>query len=371
MKLQVLQENLAKAVAIASRFTSAKAQLPVLSNILISASKTKLRISSTNLEISSSVEVGAKVEEEGEICVPSKVLLDLVGNLSRENVTLEAEKEQLKITTTGFTSSIMGMNASEFPKIPTDVKKEKSVLLPKEPFVEALTQTIFASSVDETRPVLTGVFMSFNKKHLEIVSTDGFRLSRRRVVLDKEYGEFTLILPKPILLEVVKLAETSGEVYLYQNQNDKQAVFAFEGAVLTSRLLEGEYPDYEKIIPKETKLSLLVDKEELLRSVKLAAVFARDASNVVKLKVLKGGVKLLAQSSQSGNQENKVDAKVEGRVGEEGGFEIAFNCRFLEEFLRSVKGDEVKVEFTTTDKAGVFSDTGDSGYLHLIMPVRV
>jgi DNA polymerase-3 subunit beta len=138
--------------------------------------------------------------------------------------------------------------------------------------------------------------------------------------------------------------------------------------ILSSRLLEGEYPDFEKIIPKSTSITVRLDKEEFLRAVKLASIFAREAANIVKLKLFKDVVKVLAESSASGSQETDVEAKVEGEVKD---FEIAFNYRFLEEFLHSVTGDEVKMEFTTVDKAGVFTDSSDKDYLHLIMPVRV
>ena len=172
MKLQILQENLEKAVNIASRFASAKAQLPVLGNILLSSQKSKVYVNSTNLEVSVSVQVGSKVEEEGEISIPARTISDLVSNLPKETISIESEKEQLRVSAPGFSSKILGMNSSDFPKIPTSISKEGSVSLPLKEFLEALSLTTFATSVDETRPVLTGVLFLWNKEGLTMVATD-------------------------------------------------------------------------------------------------------------------------------------------------------------------------------------------------------
>lgn len=368
MKLQILQENLAKAVGVASRYASAKAQLPILGNILLSSRKTKILVMSTNLEISVAVSVGAKVEEEGEISIPAKVLNDMVGNLPKETIELSSDKEQLKVTTSGFSSVILGMATSDFPKVPSSINKEKSLKLPGKDFVDALNQVVFATSQDETRPVLTGVLFIGGKNEISLVATDGFRLSRKIIKIEGE--AFKLILPKLILMELSR--DSSGEELLFNfDQKEKQAVFGVGDTVLTSRLLEGEYPDFEKIIPKKSAISLRLDKEEFLRAVKLASIFARDASNIVKIKILKDSIKILAESGSSGSQETKVEAKIE-KTGEiEQNFEISFNYRFLEEFLHSVKGEEISMDFSGVNAAGVFKDSSDTNYLHLIMPVRV
>lgn len=369
MKLQILQENLDKAVSTASRFASPKAQLPILGNILMSAQKSKVFISATNLEISVSVGVGAKIEEEGEISIPSKVIAELVSNLPKNTVTLSSEKEQLKVSTSGFSSMVLGMDATDFPKIPNSVNKADSVSIPKKELTEALSQVSFSASLDETRPVLTGVLFIWDKSELTLVATDGFRLSRKKMKLNGVNKESRQILPKSVLSEVSR--NTGGEeseILFSLQEKDKQIIFGIGETVLTSRLLEGDYPDFEKIIPKNTPIKILVDKEELLRAVKLASIFARDAANVVKIKVLKESLKVVAESGQSGSQETKVDAKIEGVTPD---FEISFNYRFLEDFIHSVKGEEVKMEFSTTTAAGIFTDSSDKDYLHLIMPVRV
>jgi len=373
MKLQILQENLEKAVSISSRFASSKAQLPILGNILLSTHKTKIHVSSTNLEISASVQVGAKIEEEGEISVPAKVISELVENLPRETISLVGDKEQLKISSVGFSSTILGMNSSDFPKIPNAINKEKSISFTQDDLVKALSQVLFSTSLDETRPVLTGVLFLFSKSKLSLVATDGFRLSRKILNIDTPLGgENKVIIPKSVLGELSRLNSEGEPILFALQEKDKQVVFGMGGVVLGSRLLEGEYPDFEKIIPKSSVVKILLDKEELLRAVKLASIFARESASIVKIKILKDSIKISAESSSAGSQETSVDAKIEKSSPEPAeGFEIAFNYRFLEDFLHSVAGEEVKMEFSGVSSAGVFTDSNDSSYLHLIMPVKI
>jgi len=371
MKLQILQENLEKAVNITARFASTKAQLPILGNILISAESSKIYVSSTNLEISASVQVGAKVEEKGEISIPAKVISELISNLPKETITLSSEKEQLKVSTSGFSSTVLGMETSDFPKIPNSITREKSMVFPKGEIVKALGQVSFATSVDETRPILTGVLFVFDKKSLSLVATDGFRLSRKKIPFSYE-GKTpeNVVVPKGVLGELVRGVFEDEEILFGLQEKEKQVVFGVGNTVLTSRLLEGEYPDFERIIPKSSGISVLLDKEELLRATKLASIFARESANVIKLKILNGSVKISGESGAAGSQETKVDAKIEGAISPDG-FEIAFNYRFVEDFLHSASGEEIKMEFTNVASPGIFTDTSDSNYLHLIMPVKI
>lgn len=368
MKLIVLQENLSKAIGTAARFASTRAQLPILGNILISSHKTKITVSSTNLEVSVSVSVGAKVLEEGEISVPAKVVSELIDNLPHEALDISSEKEQLKVSASGFTSTVLGINTADFPKIPNSVSREKSIIMPKAELTKALSQVSFATSVDETRPVLTGVLFTFSKNALQLVATDGFRLSRKTLKVEHVGAGNHVILPKMVLSELSRSAEGDGVLFELK-EKEKQAVFGLGDTILTSRLLEGEYPDFEKILPKISATKILVDKEEFGRAVKLASIFARDGANIVKIKVLKESLKISAESGSSGSQEAKVEAKVTN--SESGELEISFNFRFLEDFLHSVIGEEVKMEFSGPNSPGLFTDTSDSSYLHLIMPVKV
>ena len=372
MKFQILQENFAKALSISSRFVSNRAQLPVLSNIFLCAKKNKLTVASTNLEVSVSIDVGAKVEKEGDITVPAKAINDLVSNLSSGTVSVQGEKEKLYIKAPNFTSGLLGMNASDFPSIPHSVGKN-AIKLSRDDFIESLSYVLFSVSFDETRPVLTGVLLIFDGKDLHLVSTDGFRLSRRRMTMDlkgiKE-KEFRIILPKTSLSELSRLFSDYDNIDFSYQKGESQVVFEAQGSVLSSRTIEGDFPDFEKIIPKDKNYHLSLDREDMLRAVRLASVFARDSANVVRLKIKKNSVDFIAESSQAGSQENSVDAKVEFDSKDER-LEIAFNCKFLEDFLNSIKGNDINISLTDANSPGLFTDLKDKDYIHLVMPVKL
>lgn len=246
MKLQILQENLSKALTNAARFTSVRAQLPVLGNIKLSTQKTKLLVASTNLEVAVVISVGAKIESEGDITVPAKTITELVANLPVGTISLEVDKEQLKIESTNFSSGLSGMNASDFPAIPEKVDIKNSLVLPKELLLGALSQVIFAASVDETRPILTGILFIFKKDKLVLVATDGFRLSQKAIPVKIEGEVETLVLPKFAISEISRLAGEDEEILLNYKKTDNQAVFGFSDTILSSRVLQGDYPDYEE-----------------------------------------------------------------------------------------------------------------------------
>lgn len=373
MKLTILQENLAKSVSLASRFTSSRMQLPILGNILLKTSKTKLFIASTNLEISVSIPIGAKIEKEGEIAAPSRVLSELILNLPKGTVTLEVEKEQLKISTSSFSSNILGMNTSDFPKIPSNISKESSISFSQDIFSAALAKVLFAVSSDETRPILTGVYFVFSKDGLILVATDGFRLSLNKIPNTKYKIQNTFVVPRTILSEVGRVSD-SDEVLLEFRDKEKQVIFGTGDNVFSSRLLEGTFPDYEKIIPKTSSHKVLVDKEDFLRAVKLASIFARDNANIVKIGIRNEEIVIRAESSAAGNQETKIEAKITAEGPERPGgveWEIAFNYKFLEDFIGSVGGEEIVMQFSEVDKPGVFLDPSSPDYLHLIMPVKI
>ena len=366
MKLRVLQEELVKSVNIAQRFTSSRAQLPVLGNILLEASGNKLYISATNLENSIYTSIGAKVESDGDLTVPVKVFNDIVGNLDSGTVELSSDKEVLEVTSGNFSSKITGVNSSDFPSIPKMVDKD-SLNFPFSDFKESLGKILFSVSSDETRPILTGVLIIFKKDSAVFVSTDGFRLSKKTLSGKGVGSDMKLIIPKSVLSEIVRI-DSSDEISI--SAKDGQVVFKVGSAILSSRVIEGDFPDFEKIIPKTSDIKLNIDKDGLLQAIKLASVFARDSANIVKLVVEKDGLVINAESASYGKQKNKVEAKVECALKASPILEIAYNFRFIEEFLQTV-GNDIEINFTSTNAPGVFKDLEDKDLLHLIMPVRL
>jgi DNA polymerase-3 subunit beta len=368
MKATVLQETLSKTLSIVNRFTSVKAQLPVLSNILIKTKAGKLSFSATNLETSIHTSVGAKVEKDGEITVPSRIITDVLSNLPKGQITIETEGEKILLKATNFDSTILGMNSSDFPAIPEKIA-QKRISLKKDDLEGILNKVIFSISGDETRPVLTGVLLIINKEEITFVSTDGFRLSQKKVIGGGYDGdEIRIIIPKNSISELLRIMEDENEVLFSFIKEENQVIFQIGDIILSSRIIQGDFPDFERIIPKTSNVKVSLDKEEFQKAIKLASVFARESSNVVKLDVLEKTLNILSESSQAGSQKTEIDAVIEKEIKE---FTIAYNYKFIEEFLGASGGEDVKMEFSDTNAPGVFIDPSDTNYLHIIMPVRV
>jgi len=369
MNLTVLQSDLNKALSVASRFASAKAQLPVLGNILLKAQKNKLTVAATNLESSISITIGAQVAETGEITAPARIITDIVSHLPKEHIELTLVKEKLSLTTGNSTSHVSGISASDFPEIPNTIG-ESFLKVPTHELKDAISKVLFATSPDETRPVLTGLLVIIDPSGLTFVATDGSRLSEKRLSGEFSKTESRFVIPKNAVAELVRLLSDESDIDMSFSEKDSQCLFGLTDTVLSSRLIQGEFPNYTKIIPKRHEIALQTDTEEFKRAIRVASVFARDSSNVVRLTLLKNSIKVLAQSDKAGEQISEVDAKVEGNTGKDG-ITIGFNYKFIEDFLGTVTGESVDMEFTDSDTAGIFRDPKDIHFLHLIMPVKL
>lgn len=368
MKLTLLQENLKNAVSITSHFTSPKAQLPILGNILLKANKSKLTLSATNLEISIVTSIGAKVEEEGEITVIGKTLNDLVLNLPNDSVYIESVQENVKITSGKFKSNVLGSNTADFPTLPTKLGKNTFSLNAQE-LKTSLSKTLFAVSTDETRPILTGVLFVFKNKKLYLVSTDGFRLSEIKLKSEIKIPDFKIIIPRAILNELTKI-ESDESIDISFDKETNQIVFGVGDTLLSSRIIEGDFPDYEKIIPQSQIATINVDKNELEKSIKLASVFARDSGKIIKLKIKKEELIITAESSSAGNQETSLEIRSEDNSTEFAEVNIMFNYSFIEDVLKVITDDEVQIIIASDNKASKFLDPKSPNFLHIIMPIK-
>jgi len=364
MKAKINLEDFRKAVNTTARFSSFKPQIPVLSNILLSAFKTKLLLEATNLEISIKTEIGAKVESEGKITIPAKSLVDILTNLKSDTLNLSVEKESLIIESAGFKSKLLGINAAEFPEIPEKITEEKTGL-PSLLFANVMAKVIFASSIDETKPSLTGILFFPEKDFLNLVATDGYRLSVYRAQGIKKTAFEKIIVPRFVFSEIPRIAG-GGDIFLSYDRKNNLIVFETADSVVSSRVIEGDYPDFQKIIPVSSKTKVWVDKDEFLRLVRLASVFARDVGNVVKIYLKKNKLLISSESQYTGSQKGEIEAKIEGDD-----LEIAFNYKFLEDFLESVTGETILIELNDSSSPVVFKDASDRNYLHLIMPVKI
>lgn len=366
MKVTVLKETLHKATTIVGKGISTKTQLPVLSNILLEAKNGQLTLSCTNLETSISYWIGAQVDEEGSLTVPARIFTDLISTFTQEKIDLTGEKNHLDIVCGESEATLTGIEASEFPPLPKSLE-EVSLSLDKNLFGSQLPFILISASNDEGRPLLTGVRFVVDEDKLLMVATDGFRLSLKELPKQPQFLESCVISAK-VLSEVFRLAqsEEGKSIGLIFSTDKNQVIFQLEQAKIATRLIEGEYPQFSKIIPAGFTTRAVIDRGELTAAVKFSSVYARESANIIKFKVMQNQIILTANSPQIGENKTSVSARVEGEGGE-----IAFNSRFLTDLLSVFPDDQIVLEMSGPLAPGVFKSPTDTSYLHIIMPVRV
>jgi len=368
----LLPENFKKAISYGERFVATKPQIPVLGNLLFQAKEGQFFVAATNLETGIKFRIGAKIEGEGAVTVPARVISELVASLPTEKVFLSVEGEELSIKCGRFTATIQGLTGAEFPVFP---KKDKGLTLevPTTFFQEVVERVGFAASSDESRPVLTGILFNWQRR-VRAVATDGYRLSLMEADLGegvvKKEVEVKTLLPARSLSEVERVLSDLGEqtIRLTWSLEQRQMFWTTGDLEVVVRALEGDFPDYQGIIPGEGETIVEIDRNELLQAVKLAAVFARDSANIVKWRFTKEGLEISARSSQVGT--NITTVGVDYHKGNSG--TIAFNSRYLLECLSRFREERVRFEMTEALRPGVFTGVkSKQEFKHIIMPVRV
>ena len=366
MEVTLAQEKLAKALAIAGRIATNKANLPVLNNVLLRADKSHLVVAATNLEIAATTSIGAKIAKPGSITVPAKLLSEFVNNLPSKNpVDLKIKANGLQVHCAGYTSTLNGIDADDFPELPT-INEKTSVhyTLSTQDFKQAISQTIFASSSDVTRPVLTGVYWYSRDGWLYLVGTDGYRLAERRLV--ETTSEVAAIIPTSTLQEVLRsINESTEEVDVLFDES--QVRFRVDEIEITSRLIEGKYPDYRKLLPEKTDPVATVRTDELVRTTKIAGLFARESGGSVTLSSDKEVQKVSIESVASDVGEN--NSEIDAAVLSDG--KISLNSRYLAEVLSVIDAKEITITFTGKLTPIVIASTKkDANYTHIIMPLK-
>ncbi len=365
MKFTVLQQDLLPSLQAAARSVGVRSTLPVLDNILLSVESKKLKIAATNLEVGVIKYINVEEESPGEITVPAKTLVELVSGLGPDKLSIVAEGEVLTVESGKLKASINGISAGEFPVIP--LSSGSGVDFPKAAFLTS-SQILFASAVDEGRPVLTGIFTEVNDGKLDFVATDGFRLAHRRLEVPKDQAQFRSLIPRRTFEEVLRLMseEDVDQVNIATSQNQNQIVFTLGNTIVSSRLIEGQFPAWGKIIPQKIVARAMVEKDELLKAIKLAAIFAKNEANIVVLTTKKGLLKLESHTKEVGSQENEIEGEIEGEE-----LKIAFNTKFLLDAVSNSPATKVMMEFSGPLSAAIIKPVGVEGLEYIVMPVRL
>lgn len=365
MEISVTQENLTRALAAVSRVASSRAGLPILGNILFRTEGNRLLVAATNLEIAATYHVGAKVIKQGSLTLPAKLVSEFIANLPKGTVDLATKGTQMVITSGNYSSTISGTDADDFPELPTIDEKDAVVYtIASGEFKQAVTQTVITSSSDTSRPVLTGVYWHSVDGMLCLAGTDGYRLAERQLLATK--SQVAAIVPSSSLSEVLRtLTDTVDEVeVLFDNT---QVRFRVGEAEITSRLIDGNYPNYRQLIPKESETVVTVSASELGRIVKIASLFARESGGSITLLATAETNQLSIHSvaSEVGENTSSVDAT----VTHDG--EVTLNARYITEALSVIDGDMIEFRFSGKLSPCVLSVSDKkSNYTHIIMPLK-
>lgn len=376
MKLSCLQENLKRGLAIVSHAVAGKSTLPVLSNILLASDGGRLRLAATNLEIGITSWIGAKIEEEGAITIPAKLFSDVVGSLPNDkiNLSLDARTQTLNLTCARFETNIKGVEASEFPTIPTIADRAPVALFPPDLLRAAIDQVAFAAATDDTRPILQGVQLRLRDNRATFAAADGFRLAQRMIELPEPVAEpQELIIPARALIELARIVgDGESAVEMIVTPGGGQVLFHTDTVDLVSRLIDGKFPDVERVIPQSYLTRTVLDTQELTKAVKLASYFANASANIVRLQMEPGGelgpgrITISANAAEVGDNKGQVDAMIQGENGQ-----IALNVRFLADAIAAIPTPQVALETQTAQNPAVFRPVGADGYIHIVMPMTV
>ena len=358
------------------RAVAVRTTLPITSNVLLATDKSRLKLTATNLEMATSCWIGAKIEEEGEITVPARLLTEFVASLPNEKIeiSLSPRTKTLELKCARFEARISGVDAADFPPIP----KVEAVVATKvevEALQRGITQVVFAAATEESRPVLTGVDADFDGDLLTLAAADGFRLAVHKLPLALPVSEKArVIIPARTLAELNRLmADQEEAVEITVDPNKSQALFRLKNIELVSQMVQGAFPNYAQLIPQSYSTRSVVDTAAFLRATKTASIFARDGSGIIRLLISPGSgdlapgkMTITARSEEVGDDVGEIDAVVDGEEAK-----IAFNGKYLSDVLGILREAQVALEITNPSSPGVIRPVGVDNYIHVVMPMFV
>lgn len=362
MKLQVTQENLSRALNAVARVASSRNSLPILTNVLLKTSENRLVVAATNLDIAITETIGAKITEEGSVTVPAKLLQDFISNLPSGVVELESDDYRLSVSSGSYKSSLNGMLADEYPVMPA-LKSGKTIKLPPADFKKALQQTVFAASSDDTRPVLTGVYIHAYEGKLVIVATDSYRLAE--CLVGPTAIEMSVLVPATSLQELLRIISDHEEDIVI-TFDEQQVRFQVGDVEIITRLIDGSYPEYRRLVPPSFATTAEVSKSELVNITKVASLFARESAGSIQISIDEKSNTLAVKSvaSQVGENSSEIEAKAEGKGT------VTLNSRYLLDALGVIAGDKVVFCMNGKLEPCLVKDSSNPDIVQIVMPVK-
>jgi DNA polymerase-3 subunit beta len=370
------QEALARGLSIVGRAVAVRSPLPITSNVLIATENGQIKLVATDAQtLTMSCWIGGQIEEEGAITVPARLLTDFVNTLPNDRIVLSIapRSRQMRLVCARNEATIGGIDAEDFPPVPA-VKDGVAVALKPKELRQAIAQTVFAAATDDSRPILTGVNTKLDGKELSLAASDGFRLSKFDLALEKSVSEKTeIVIPAKALSELNRLlGDEEDDVMLQTDAAKSRVLFRLSNVEMVAQLIQGTFPNITQLIPSSSTSNARISVSDFLREARIAAVFARDGSGIVRLVVTPGEgmtpgkVTISARAEEIGDNQGEIDAAVEGE-----GVKIAFNGKYLQDVLQALEGGEISMQTSGPSSQGAFRPVGSENYVHIIMPMFV
>ncbi len=378
MKAEILTEKIKNSLSIIEKIIRKNLTLPIINDVLFLVEKNYLKIIATNLESSIIWKILAKTEEEGKVAIPANFISLLVGSIKEEKIEIEEKNGNLILKTKNQNTQIQGHNVDDFPIIPNFEKKEKYIELNSMSLGSALSKVVNIPSVSQIRPEISGIYFNINKSTLKVVGTDSFRLAEKTIDIKNENkNDFSFILSQMSSKELLNILLSKNEdIKLYWNNNqilvewnDKD--FSFPEIIFQSRLINGEYPEYQEIIPKKSLVEIRLNREYFQNQIKRASLFSGRSSEIkINIKTEKNELTLYSQSSELGEIEVSIPADINIKKEKDIDKEIIFNYKFLLDGLNNIKSSEVDFYLTNKDKPALIKPVGDNSFLYILMPIK-
>ncbi len=366
MLLTVLQENLQTSLGYLQRAIPSKPQLPILSAIMMQVTKTECVLAATDLYMGIRTTIPVVSDEEKTIIIPGKQFKEIISSITPGKITLEYADKTLIISSGKTKATLQCFSDEEYPPFP--VVEGETFSITKEQLHIIETHVAFSASSDQTRPILTSIFFDFSPERLVVAGTDGFRLAVMELVHTTTQAQ-TLLIPARAIVEISRIAEQLkiSSIAFTVSQELKQVLFSLDSVEVFVRLITGEYPPYQKILPASFTTEATIDKKDLIEAIKQALIFARDSSNITQMEFSEGKVKISATSPSLGTFERELTTTTfSGEVGE-----IAFNSKYLLDFLLVVEEDIVWFGMSDSLKPVLFKIPGYDQFKYVVMPFKI
>lgn len=365
MNIECIKEKLVYAISKAERITGKNITLPVLSCVLLEAKDSTLTIKATNLDLGVEVTLPVKVNKPGKVAVSGSVLYNFLSNITNDkNITLETIDGNLKVSTKHSESLIKAFPTDDFPNIPK-VSNEKPFTFNVPNLIKGLKSVMYSSSVSTIRPVLSSILVASDEDSVVFVATDSFRLAEKKVGVKKhkEFGQ--ILLPFKNTGEIIRtLEDIKDDVDVYLNEN--QIAFSYKDIYITSRVIDGVFPDYKQIIPKDIKTEVVVLKQDLVSALRISNIFSDKFSQVTfKVSSKEKSFKIITKNMDVGENINIIDAVIKGDD-----LSISFNYKYIMDCFQSVDSDSVSLAFSDTNRAMVVRGVSDKSFMYLVMPMN-